>query len=270
MQDRRLITSAIWCAGARTAVAAAVVAGWAAAPIGAQYTSPGSVATTSGVPSKEALDESVNSSPWKLGAVCFSPWLGLRDASFVTSRGISERAEDPEGDPDPQQQRQPSSDTDFTVTAGAGLRAYLPTGKVFFAAHALPEYVWWQDDENKRSFNGRYGLGVFGYFNRLTLGVSQRLNQQQDFFSSEIQELTSSRNDISQLNLELEAVRHLVIYGTAARLELSNQEDENETFSRLDREQEAFTVGLRYRSPRGWTPTVLRPASRPGSASAGR
>lgn len=223
--------------GLRSALVAALVAGWAQAPLGAQYISPGSVATTLEIESEEILKKKIEGSRWKLGQVRVDPWIGLNDVSFVSN----------------QNDELATKEEDFTAAVGAGVRAYLPTGKAIWAAHALPEYVWWQDDVSKRRFNGRYGLGLFGYFNRLRLELSYRSVEQQAYFSSEIQELTSSRTDTSTLNLEVDVARRLVLYGTGKLKDLTNEEDDNEVFALLDRDDESYTVGLRYRTPRGWT-----------------
>ncbi len=205
-------------------------------PVAAQYTAPGSAATTNDIPSKESFDESIQNARWNLGAVHLSPWLGLRDASFVTNRVQGE------------------DETDFTVTAGAGLRAYSRIGpKVVWSAHALPEYVWWQDLEDKRRLNGRYGLGFFGYFNRFTAELSQRLVTQQAFFSNEVQQLTSTEVETSRLALELAVANSLTVYGFADREDRANKEDEQPVFGQLDRQDDRLAIGVRLETTRGWT-----------------
>ena len=208
------------------------------APASAQYTAPGTPIPTRHQPSKDEFQDKIKESPWKAGRLALSPWLGLRDFSVVTDLN---RQEEDRGE-------------DLTLTVGAGLRGYLPAGsKILFTAHALPEYVWWQDREEKRGLNGRYGLGVFGFFNRLTLELSQRRVEQQSFFSSEIQALTSSRNDVSTLHLDLELTPNLSLFGIATRQEYRNEETEIAVFSALDRTDESGSIGVRYQNPRGWT-----------------
>jgi len=207
----------------------------AAAPLGAQYTPPGSTAPGMDIPSQEELTTRVEEARWRLGAIRLSPWLGIRDASFVVTTDERNETED-----------------DFTATAGAGLRAYLRTGpKVIWAAHAMPEYTWWKDAEDKRRLNGRYGVGVFAYLNRLELELSQRRREQQGFFSSEIQELTTTREDISRVALELHIAGRISLFGAFLRSEFTNRE-KRPLFVRLDREEEIVRVGIRYHTPRGW------------------
>ncbi len=209
-------------------------------PLSAQYTSPGDVGTTNSIVQESLFETHLNEAEWNLGSVRLRPWLGVRDASFVTFQ-------DDLSDP-----RASDAENDFTATVGAGLRGYLPTGKLIWAVHALPEYVWWEKNENKSGLNGRFGLGVFGYFNRLRFEVSQRRLEEQNFFSSEVQELTTQRNDTSRAAVEIDIARRLELFGIAELNEIQSEEDESALFPLLDRDEEAVTVGLRYRSPRGW------------------
>ena len=237
MQARSKAAPASGHRSARAARAAVLTAGLAAAtPAAAQYTAPGSTTRTSTIPTEEEFDRNLQEARWRLGSVRLVPWLGVRDAAYVSSEGLGGDVEE-----------------DFTLTAGLGVRGYLPSGKLTWAAHVLPEYSWWQDDEDKRNLNGRLGLGLFGHFNRLRLQLSQRRVEQQAFFSDEIRELTSSRSDRSNLKLEIDLARRLMLYGSAARIAFENEEVENPALTALDRDEEIFELGLRYRSPRGLT-----------------
>ncbi|MEM7583797.1 MAG: hypothetical protein AAF560_10490 [Acidobacteriota bacterium] len=209
-------------------------------PSNAQYNSPGTIATTDAIYEESSFETSIRDAEWQVGGLRLRPWLGVRDASFVTN---SNTATDPQG---------ALEDDDFTLTVGAGLRGYLPTGKLIWTAHALPEYVWWESNEDKRGVNGRFGLGVFGYFNRLRFEISQRRLEQQDFFSSEIQELTSQRSDTSRASIEIDVARRLELFAYGELTEIENEEEESDVFSLLDREEEKLTIGLRYLSPRGF------------------
>ncbi len=210
------------------------------AQFGAQYVPPGTPATFRDRPSKPAFEENIQEAPWKLGKLRLSPWLGLRDGSLVRAAGDLDRI----------------AEEDLTLTVGAGLRGYLPAGpKAIVAAHALPEYVWWSDHDAKRGLNGRYGLGMFFFFNRMTLEISHRRLQQQGYFSSEIQDLTSSRNDLSTFSFEVEISPNLLLLGDATRSQVRNVEEENVTFSALDRTEEAGRQSMR---PQTFGKTVSR------------
>lgn len=240
MQARRLNAGMTAAARAWPSVLAAVTGmamalGAAISPAGAQYTAPGTVTFEETTPTKDDFQDRIADAPWTAGAVRLSPWLGIRDASYVRNTdqlGLEEE--------------------DLTVTLGAGLRAYVKTGpKVVWSAHALPEYVWWQDLEDKRRFNGRYGLGFFGYFNRLTLEASQRRIEDQGYFSTEVQELTTNRLDFTRLASVLRVAPKVELFAHGHLRDFDNQEDETVTFSLLDREEEELTFGLRYITPQG-------------------
>ncbi len=210
----------------------------AGAPLGAQYTAPGTPILARHSPSKAEFQEKVGHTLWQAGPFALSPWLGLLDASIVSD--LNERGE--------------IGEEDFTLTVGAGLRGYLSAGpKAILAAHGLPEYVWWQKDEAKRRLNGRYGLGFFVFFNRLTLELSQRRLDQQRFFSSEILALTTSRDEVATFSLELEVAPNLSLLGIAMSRDHENLEKGNTLFSALDRTDENRLIGVRYENPRGWT-----------------
>ena len=237
MHTRDLTASALRLTGWKMLPAFVWILVMGTAPSGAQYIAPGIAERTDAIPEKERFDDSINNSRWNLGAVRLSPWIGLRDVSFVSTQ--TEEGTD--------------SEDDFTLTVGAGLRAYLPTGKVIWTAQALPEYVWWDDDEAKRGLNGRFGLGLFGYFNRLRVQLSQRRDELQDFFSPEVQELTTNRVESSRFNVEVEVARRVEAFGSALLRSFTNDEDDRVLFSQLDRDEEVFTLGLRYRTPRGFS-----------------
>lgn len=134
-----------------------------------QYTVPGSL----GLPTitvREQIEKAMGNAPWKLGPVKVQPWIGLRDIGYVDNvTGTST-----------------VKVSDVTATFGLGLKAYLPVGpKVFVAAHVLPQYVWWRDTVPLRGWHSEDGLGVFAYFNHLTVEAEARSNKIQRFLSSE-------------------------------------------------------------------------------------
>lgn len=215
----------------------ALMAGPADFPARAQYIPPGSTTPTSEIPDKELIERSYTDARWKAGPLRLGFWIGIRDSSFVSNTSTTGE----------------TTEEDFTVTIGAGLRGYLKTGsRLFVSAHALPEYVWWQDLEDKTRWNGRYGVGIFGYFNRLTFELSRRRNEEQRLLSTEIQEFTSTRRDTLRLAFELEIASRLAVFTLGQREELENQESESPIFSLLDREDERLELGLRYRGPGGY------------------
>ena len=118
-----------------------------------QYTTPGGPV---GRPedAKGRLAREVAAARYHLGPVRVAPTLGLKDLAYVKSILAT-------GQPAP---------ADVTATVGGGVRLYLPTGtKVTFTAYALPEYVWWRTESERRRLNDRLGVGFHGFWNRLTV-----------------------------------------------------------------------------------------------------
>ena len=195
---------------------------------------------------KEALEQAVEDARWQFGRVRVDPWLGVSNVEYVDNAfGLPEGAGEPIAD--------------VTATAGAGLRAYLPTGpKLVWAAHALPEYTWWRDLEDRRGVNGRYGLGAFGFFNRLTLEATAARDEGQRVVTPEIPQPVRQRLDRAGLALELEATRRISLFVAGEGLELRHRlagESDPRTapLDRLDRDQTLLRGGLRYRFPGGWS-----------------
>lgn len=228
------------------AIAAAVTLGSAAVPAAAQfpqYVSPGSLGQIKKT-RKEQIAQDVAEARWRLGALRLQPWLALQDGAYVSNAFSGSGGQEV---------------SDFTVTLGAGLLAYLPVGSdVTLAAQALPEYVWWQDLEERRRFNQRYGVGVFAYFNRLALEVTASSAEQQGIVTSESEQYTSFRVDEVAATAEVRLVRSLSLFGGGSthrfRYQLDQPEDPRTAlFDVLDRDEEIFRGGLRARFRGGLT-----------------
>ncbi|HEX5758371.1 MAG TPA: hypothetical protein VF121_04215 [Thermoanaerobaculia bacterium] len=179
--------------------------------------------------------------PWRLGVVRLRPWIGLYDVQYVDNAlGAADEEEEV---------------SDLTATFGAGLRAYLRTGpKLVWAAHLLPEYVAWQDLEERRSVNGRYGLGAFGFFNRLTLEALAERDQQQRLASAEVPEQAHERRERGRLAAEVKATGRISVFGSAELARVRYEADDAAApLERLDRDASYLRAGLRWHLPRGWS-----------------
>lgn len=205
-----------------------------AAPLAAQYIAPGTTQRPDEFPyPEEDLRKEVDQAAWRRGALRFSPWLGLSDFSLVRSKNDLGETE-----------------SDVTASAGGGIRTYLKTGrKLVWAAHALPEYVFWKDNKAKEGWNGRFGTGFFAYGNRLDLEASWRRVERQSYFSSEVRELTTRRDDLSRLVFNLELHPRLSLVGGYTLTGIRNQEGGG--FSALDRDEGKLALRLLARAA-GW------------------
>lgn len=210
----------------------------------AQYTPPGGSSEEPGT-RKEKLDQAMEDARWHLGPVRLEPWFGLREIGYVDD---APQANDPAAE---------SGGAQATATLGAGLKAYLPVGpKVVLAAHALPEYVW-AEEESLRHANGRYGAGFFGFFNRLTAEATATRAQQLGVLTPELLRRTDARTDQAAASLELRVLRSLYVFagGTLTRAEsLVDSRDDAElaSLALLDREEQVGRAGLRLKSRGGW------------------
>lgn len=201
-----------------------------------QYTAPGSLPFRE-LPTKERLEKAATESKWHLGKVRLNPWYALRNVGWLDN--VFNSAGDPV--------------SDYTLTAGAGLHAYAHAGsKVIIAAHALPEYVWWKDLEERRTWNGRYGLGAFAYFNHLTFELTGTTVRETQYLSSELEQPVNLRRDRGAGKIEFELGGHLSIFAGGEAMDLRyDEQDEGgplgERVILLDRDEERFNGGLRYR-----------------------
>ncbi|MEO1368896.1 MAG: hypothetical protein AAFX50_17100, partial [Acidobacteriota bacterium] len=190
------------------------------------------------IPQEEELDKSYDEARWRLGTLKIEPFLGLRDASIVSNQNPQSIEDD--------------DDTDFTATVGAGLRLYAkPSAKVLFAAHALPDYVWWQDDSDRSRLNLNFGVGAFGHLNRINFEVSARRIEQQRFFSSELPILSTTERDLVKAAIEVEVARGIKVYAVARDLDVTSSDEDAPIFARVDRSEQRVALGIRLESRRG-------------------
>lgn len=192
---------------------------------------------------KEILDREMELARYRVGRLRIAPWVTLRDVAYV--RTLSSSA-----------QRQPS---DLTATLGAGFRAYLRNGaKVTWSLGALPEYVWWRTQADRRRVNGRYNIGFHGFFNRLTLEAQAGREQRLGIITPEVPVLASARTDRGEVLTEVEITPAFFVFASTALTERTNGIDEEEDprvagFGLLDREERATRLGLRWKPRQRWT-----------------
>jgi len=205
----------------------------------AQYTAPGQLAEPP--PNrKQILEDSLKEARWRLGPIRLQPSLGLRDMGYEDSSFGTEGG----------------SESDFTASLGAGLTAYLPTGpKLTWEAHAVPEYVWWARQSDRGRTNGRYGVGVYGYFNRLNVVITAAREDIQGIASPEYERRATTRQERLEVETELR-LGVFELFGAIRELSQSHLIDDlddprGRALRGLDREERVSRGGVRYR-PRGW------------------
>ena len=205
-----------------------------------QWLPPGTIPET-----KETLEEdleiAIEEARWKAGPVRIEPWIGLRNAAYIDNIFTSVEGEE---------------EADFTLTAGAGLRFFLPIGDdTVLTMHALPEYVYWQDLEARRRLNGRYGAGLFGFYNRLSTELTATVKEEQRVVTPEFQQYTNIGEDQVSTKLNLQLVRSLYVFAEGHYTEYQHLLDEQGSdrdprvaaLTGLDREEEAIRGGLQIK-----------------------
>jgi hypothetical protein len=225
-------------------VLALLVAAPAAAQL-SQYTAPGSLLQRT-ISKREQMERALEEARWRLGPFRLSPWFAIRDAAYV-SDAFSGSSGGPE--------EQAEGDPDFTISLGAGLQGFVPFGsKTFLAFDALPQYVWWQEQEERRRLNGYYGVSLSGFFNRLNGEVTVRRAEEQGVLTPEFEQRIHSRQDRIAGALELELTSALFVFAAAEAFGLDTLTEDLggdprlPPFQQLDRQERVLRGGLEYRS----------------------
>lgn len=209
-----------------------------------QYTEPGSLLER-GTSRKEQMERAVENARWRLGPLRLSPWFTIRDAAYVSDVFAGSREEVPGLE---------EEEPDFTITAGAGLQGFVPIGpKAFFTFDALPHYVYWQEQEDRRRLNGYYGVSLLGFFNRLTTEATARRAEEQGVLTPEFEQRIHSRQDRIEGLIELELTPALFLFASGSSLETSaltadlGNDPRLPPFQELDREERVLRGGLELR-----------------------
>jgi hypothetical protein len=208
-----------------------------------QYTPPGQNRSAGG-DLREALEQDVDNARWRLGALRLEPQVVVRNFAYVNDVFVGTGEEV----------------SDVTAAVGAGLTAYLPVGpKSTIVAFALPEYVWWQEQDLRRRWNQSFGAGIFSYFNRLTVEAGAARQENQGFASSEVEQLVTTKTEDLDASVAVRVARSLWLEGSFQTTKLHFLSDEEREdlriarFDTLDREEDVLRAGLRVDLRGDWT-----------------
>jgi len=201
-----------------------------------QYTPPGSLGRSQ-VLTEELLDTAIQEARWRIGPFRLNPWYSLSNAGY--DNNVFATAD--------------NKKDDVTVTAGAGVRGYLRFGPdLKLALHALPEYVWWLDLSDRRKLNGRYGTGLFGYFDALTLELEATTSERQRYVSSELDQPVNTQTNRGAGAIEVEFLDRFSIFGSA-ETEMWHYDEKgvvgpySQRVLLLERREDLARGGFRYR-----------------------
>ena len=222
---------------------AAVLVGllWFVAPAAGQfrqYSSPGTLRQPL-EDLKTSLDTAIEEARWDLGAIRVEPVFGLGDVIYVT-----DVFQDEEG----------QLQSDWTASVEAGFEAFLPAGqKTILYAQAVPRYTWWNKQSERRQLNGTYSAEAYGFFNRLTWELGLGLQQQLQFATPEVEQLTTVRNEQAVAGFELGLGRSFYWFNDWRLRKTRYNEGEPDDagiapFSRNDRDDEILRSGIRLRT----------------------
>ncbi|MEM7583021.1 MAG: hypothetical protein AAF560_06550 [Acidobacteriota bacterium] len=204
-----------------------------------QYTPPGNFEEE-----RESMDDllsrSMKEARWRFGRAFFHPWVGLRDIAFV----------------DPALRTDSLEESDFTATIGVGVRGYVPIGpEMTLALHALPEYVWWKDLDERRRINGRYGAGLFGNLGRTGLEISLSRTDDASFVSREIEQKVNSEDLTAKVSAEVDVGAGFSLFaeGNVRQIRFAALEEDSALrgLDSLERDEDLLRAGVRVLLPRG-------------------
>jgi hypothetical protein len=207
----------------------------------AQYTTPGGP-TGRPIDRKGELAKRVAAARLRLGPLRVAPEISLKDVEYV--RNLLGGAAN-------------STPSDFTATASGGFRAYLPTGPdATFSGYALPQYVWWQKEHERRRLDGLYGAGLDGFWNHLTVQAKAGSDAQQQVLTAEVPRLTSARAEHAEASIDLRLTGAISVFVSGGLLRQRTLGDFRKDptaalLAELDRDESVERAGLRWR-PGNW------------------
>jgi hypothetical protein len=185
---------------------------------------------------EKILERAMTEARWRVGRWFFDPWFGLRDFGYVDNVAGTD-------------------ESDVTSTLGAGIRGWMPIGAEFtLAGHALPEYVWWQDLTERRRWNGRYGLGLFGNLGRTGVELTASRSEDTRYFSRELEDRVPVRDDLLSGEFEVSLGRGLSVFLSPSFRAVDYRNDESEDLPNLsvvDRDEEVYRARVSFQLPRG-------------------
>ncbi len=224
----------------RSSVIASILVGLAGTSItvaqSSQYVQPGSVQGPRQDPRAQIAD-AIEEARWKLGAVRLDPWIGIDRLGYVSDSFV---------------QGGGTETDDFVAVASAGVQGYLPVGdKTFVTFHALPQYVWWQDQDERRGLNQHLGGALLGFYNRLQIELDARISEELGIVTRELEQEIVQRQEILRADFAVNLYRSLTLVAGARATGFETVDESpfaDNLFGRLDRDETVGRVGLQIRT----------------------
>lgn len=228
------------------AILALIAFAMAGVPLRAQFTQESQIGAGAarGDRVEERARSKFDNSRWQFGRLRVDPLLEVRNAGFFANVFAASGETDEETD-------------EFRATAGAGLTASIGAGsKSFVSGFVAPEYTWWQDSEELRQFNVNYGLGWFGYYNRVTVALDVFSTERERPLSAELDIPVQVLDEGARAQFEVILQGRVSLVGSAISREIRNSREVEEfvdgvDLSKNDLDTERSTLGLSFK-PGKW------------------
>lgn len=192
-----------------------------------------------GEPLMERLITDAEGSRWEWGTFRVQPSLGIGRLGLINDVFADADAQAAE------------SQSDFTANLFAGLNLYQILGDNSVVAFFVrPQYVWWQDLEDRRRLNVQAGAALAFDLNRVFLEGEAKRVESQAIATQEAEQLINTRQDTIEVSTGVKIYRSLALSVGYTRTESNNLLDEKPSalvpdFTRLDQTTEVTSLGFR-------------------------
>jgi len=219
------------------AVAILVVAAGSAGSADAQLLSGSALPVQRTLSTREAVKQEAESARFRLGPVRLLPVLALRDVGY--NDNVTGNPTNPV--------------SDWTSTVAGGAKLLVPFGeKGALRGAVIPEYTWYLDSEDLRSFGGTYTGSLVGLFNRLTVEAGGGYQKRSEIVSSEALVARPRRTTSGLVQSEVDVLPKVALFGGYEVAETRYDDAAlviggAPTASNLDRDETLWRGGVRYK-----------------------
>ena len=170
----------------------------AASPASAQLLGGANVPFQRTLTTKEAVERESETARFRLGPVKLMPVLALRDVGY--NDNVTGSTTNPV--------------SDWTATIAGGAKLIVPLGEKWAIRGAvIPEYTWYLDSEDLRSWGGTYTGSLVALFNRLTLEAGGGYQKRSEIVSSEALVARPRRTTEGKAEAEVDALPKVAVFG---------------------------------------------------------
>jgi len=185
------------------------------------------------LPIDEEIRHQLETSRFRFGIFRLQPTISVKDFGYDNNVfGTTDAVE-------------PVSDWHASVAGGTSF--IVPGGtKLYFRGMLIPEYTYYQKLAARRSWGGEYGASLLGLFNRMTVEAGVHSLTQFQSVNSEIERPALGTRADLPVNLEIEILRRLSLFGTAEGEHQRYDVDVDPSLRSLERNETLGRGGIRY------------------------